>query len=128
MLQLYTFPIRSDPCPSKDPSKSVFELTADDLLGLCKLKPEEEDEQISSRRLSLTVPTRVIIVIVRDWFRDSFRDSFRVRDWFRFDRMRSFRERSAAVIVRSRIAFCIIVFVGVVTALQLIPPIIALFK
>ena len=124
MLQLYTFPIRSDPCPSKDPSKSVFELTADDLLGLCKLKPEEEDEQISSRRISLTIPTRVIIV--RDWFRDRFR----VRDWFRVkvDRMRSFRERSAAVIVRSRIAFCIIVFVGVVTALQLIPPIIALFK
>ena len=108
--------VEGDPrcCTGKEPPKSVFELTAEDLLGAFRVCPTPPADAPLPRRFSFTIPTRLV----------KFRHWCRVKT----DRLRSLRRGSAGVVIRSRIAFCIIVFVGVVTALQLIPPIIELFK
>jgi len=92
-------------------ARCLFELTAEDLMGSYQ-KPLLGSQRPFLSRLYSSAP----LIKVQHWYRA------------KIDKFRSFRRGSAAVVVRSRIAFFIIVFVGVVTALQLIPPILEFFR
>merc|ERR1712228_813184 len=90
--------------------KSLFELTAEDLLGLPS-DSQNEDAPPEGGRLG----ARLGFEKARRWCRERKR------------KLESLRRQSTAVLVRSKLAFGIIVFVGIATALQLIPHIIRFF-
>lgn len=94
--------------------RSLLELSLDDLLGPGTGRRENASNECPSRRRPLAVV--VPLGEIRSWCRD------------RMDRLRELRRQRAAALLKSKIAFGIIVFVGVVTAIQLIPPILRFFR